>query len=181
MAAAAAAAATAAAPVAAATVAATVASAATAATAAAVAAAASAAAAAVAAALPRLPLPLLWLLALLLQHRRALIESGLAAELKRTAVAPEDTVADGRTGGAAHGNWWLAGQMLRSTPVVAICIAHTTSDWAGYIMYDGTPAYMRDVLGLNLSQAGFFGSSRTPAIDYMYCSVDSWVLFILGC
>lgn len=65
----------------------------------------------------------------------------------------------------------LAWNMFYSPAVWAICIAHTTTDWVFYVMGDGTPAFLRDVLGLSLSQAGFFASA--PALLLICTSLAS--------
>jgi len=55
-------------------------------------------------------------------------------------------------------SWALARNMVRSPAMWAICIAHTSTDWVFYVMGDGTPAFLRDVVGLSLTQAGFFAA-----------------------
>ena len=53
----------------------------------------------------------------------------------------------------------------------AICIAHTTTDWVFYVLGDGTPAFLRDVVGLTLTQAGFFNAlPQVLLIGFSLCS-----------
>ncbi len=68
-------------------------------------------------------------------------------------------------------SWTLAGNMVRSPAVWAVCIAHTSTDWVFYVLGDGTPAFLRDVVGLTLTEAGFFNAvPQVLLIAFSLCS-----------
>jgi hypothetical protein len=51
--------------------------------------------------------------------------------------------------------------ILTSPAVIAMCVAHTAADWGSYILQDGLPGYLRDVLDFSLTEAGLFASMPT--------------------
>ena len=90
---------------------------------------------------------------------RAYIEHALAIEQAATKKA-EAAEAKGQGGEELRGRKlvWI---ILTSPPVLAMCVAHTAADWGSYILQDGLPGYLRDVLGFSLTKAGVFSSLPT--------------------
>ena len=114
---------------------------------------------------------------------RDYIEAELLAETQRTqtlaaSVGADGTLQEQETVAFSPNNaresgvsWKLARNMARSPAVWAICIAHTSTDWVFYVMGDGTPAFLRDVVGLSLTQAGFFNAlPQLLLIVFSLCS-----------
>ena len=79
-------------------------------------------------------------------------------------IEEDETAEDGGSGGT--GSEPLVGcklvwVILTSPAVLAMCAAHTAADWGSYILQDGLPGYLRDVLGFSLTKAGLFASLPT--------------------
>ena len=42
-----------------------------------------------------------------------------------------------------------------------MCAAHIAADWGSYILQDGLPSYLRDVLGFSLTMSGILAALPT--------------------
>jgi len=108
---------------------------------------------------------------LVAETRRAHARAAQASGKERDTLREEQPVISSMKRSEGGLSCKLAANMVRSPAVWAICIAHTSTDWVFYIMGDGTPAFLRDVVGLTLTQAGFFNAvPQILLIAFSLCS-----------
>jgi MFS family permease len=78
--------------------------------------------------------------------------------LPRGEADEEDAVNEGGLGSGPLGGLELAKAVGGAGCVWALMVVHASANWSQFILDDGLPGYLRDVLGLSLATAGLLAS-----------------------